>query len=190
MATKYDSIEDRYRKVIEKQHIFFVGTAAEDGRVNISPKGMDSLKVMGPNRLIWRNLTGSGNETAGHLLRVNRMTVMWCTFEGPPNILRAYGTARTVHRNDPDWEALNGLFPEAIGARQVYDMTVEMFQQSCGYAVPLYDYREDREVLTSWAEQRGPEGLRAYWADRNRQTIDGMETGIVAGNLSADAKTP
>jgi hypothetical protein len=178
LAKQFDSIEAPYQSFIEVQHMFFVGTAAEDGRVNISPKGMDSLRVLGPNRIIWRNHTGSGNETAGHLLRVNRMTLMWCGFEKRPMIMRAYGTARTLHEWDDDWEALNAHFPASDGARQIYDMSVEMLQTSCGYAVPFFDYAGERDTLSKWSEDRGRDGVRTYWEERNQTTIDGMPTGI------------
>lgn len=176
MGKQFPEIEEHHQSFIEEQHIFFVGTAAEDGRVNISPKGMDSLRVLGPNRIVWRNLTGSGNETAGHLLRVNRMTVMWCGFEKRPMIMRAYGTAKTLHETDTGFDALNALFPEHNGARQIYDMTVEMLQTSCGFAVPFFDHVGERDVLSKWAEGKGRDGVRAYWSERNQQTIDGMPT--------------
>jgi hypothetical protein len=180
MAKQFDRIEDDHRRFIEAQHLFFVGTAAEDGRVNVSPKGMDSLRVAGPNRIYWRNLTGSGNETAGHLLRVNRMTLMWCGFEKRPLILRAYGTARTLHARDPEFADLNAAFPPSLGARQIYDMQVDMVQTSCGYAVPFYDFAGPRDTLETWAENKGADGIPAYWRDRNGQTIDGFPTGIGA----------
>ena len=111
MATRFAAFEDNHRAFIGAQHIFFVATAAAGGRVNLSPKGMDSLRVAGPNRVLWLNVTGSGNETAGHLIQSNRMTLMWCGFETRPLILRAYGTARTVHRRDADWPALAAQLP-------------------------------------------------------------------------------
>ena len=159
-----------------------MGSAAPTGRVNVSPKGTDSLRVLGPNRILWRNLTGSGNETAGHLRLSNRMTLMWCSFAQKPLILRAYGTARTVHPRDADWEELNGRFPPHDGARQVFDMAVEMVQTSCGYAVPFLDYTGERGVLDQWtADKCGAEGMPAYWDETNRTTIDGFETGIASG---------
>lgn len=97
MATQFPALTDPLTKFITAQHIFFCATAGPSGRVNVSPKGMDSLRVLGPNRIVWRNLTGSGNETAGHLAQINRMTLMWCGFEAKPMILRAYGTATTLH---------------------------------------------------------------------------------------------
>ncbi|GKY88573.1 pyridoxamine 5'-phosphate oxidase family protein [Sinisalibacter aestuarii] len=178
MAKQFDAIGDAHRAFIEASHIFFVGTAAADGRVNISPKGTDSLRVMGPNRILWLNLTGSGNESAGHLARVNRMTLMWAGFEKRPLILRAYGTARVVHERDADWAELSGLFGAPLGARQVFDMSVDMVQTSCGYAVPYFDFAGERDTLARWSADRGEEGIRAYWDEKNRHTIDGAPTGI------------
>jgi hypothetical protein len=178
MAKQFDHISDDQRDFIQAQHMFFCGTAAEDGRVNISPKGMDSLRVLGPNRIIWRNMTGSGNETAGHLARVNRMTLMWCGFEARPMIMRAYGTARALHPRDADFASLQDLFPAALGTRQIYDMNVDMLQTSCGYAVPFYDHAGDRDVLKKWADDKGASAIETYWGERNHTTIDGLPTYI------------
>ena len=179
MATQYDALNETLSKFISAQHIFFCATAAPDGRVNLSPKGMDSLKVMGPNRIVWRNLTGSGNETAGHLAQINRMTLMWCGFEAKPLILRAFGTARTLHHRDQDFAALNGMFPFDEGARQIYDMTVDMVQTSCGYAVPFMEYKGERDMLTRWAENKGPDGIANWWQTKNSETLDGAPTFIL-----------
>jgi hypothetical protein len=179
MAKQFDTITDDHRQFIEAQHMFFCGSAAVDGRVNVSPKGMDSLRVMGPNRIVWRNLTGSGNETAGHLKSVNRMTLMWCGFETRPLILRAYGTACTLHPRDAEFAALNAAFPPSDGARQIYDMSVEMMQTSCGYAVPQFDFAQERDVLTAWTENKGADGIAQYWDAKNRTTLDGHPTDIL-----------
>ncbi|NNK15543.1 MAG: pyridoxamine 5'-phosphate oxidase family protein [Sulfitobacter sp.] len=179
MAKQFDQISDDHRQFIEAQHIFFCGTAADEGRVNISPKGMDSLRVLGPNRIIWRNWTGSGNETAAHLALHNRMTLMWCGFEKRPMIMRAYGTARTLHPRDADFDALNLDFPPSDGARQIYDMTVDLLQTSCGFAVPFYDHKGPRDVLKHWTEDKGPDGIATYWKERNQRTIDGLATHIL-----------
>lgn len=179
MAKQFPQIDARLQAFIDAQQMFFVATAAQDGRVNVSPKGMDSLRVLGPNRILWRNVTGSGNETAGHLKRVNRMTLMWCSFGAKPMILRCYGTARAVHAYDPDWDEMVGHFPEHLGARQVYDMAVDLVQTSCGFAVPRMEFTAERDVLTKWAEDKGREGVMEYWDTRNRQTIDGFETGVI-----------
>ena len=178
MAKQFGEIEPPHRAFIETQHIFFVGTAAETGRVNVSPKGMDSLRVLGPNRIVWRNLTGSGNETAGHLARVNRMTLMWCGFEKRPTILRCYGSAAMVRHDDSDWVELDGLFAHSDGARQVYDMQVDLVQTSCGFGVPFMDYQGERDTLTKWTEDKGVTGIRASWTEKNARTIDGFPTGF------------
>ena len=180
MAKQFPSITDDHRTFIEAQHLFFCGTAADLGRVNISPKGMDSLRVMGPNRIVWQNWTGSGNETAAHLVRMNRMTLLWCGFEKRPMILRIYGTAKTLHPRDETFAELNALFPPTDGARQVFDMTVEMVQTSCGYAIPFYEFQGPRDVLKDWTNSKGPEGIATHWEQRNQHSIDGLPTKILA----------
>lgn len=179
MSEKFPRLSDELIQFIEAQKIFFVGTAAPDGRVNVSPKGQDSLRVLGPNRILWMNLTGSGNETAAHLTESNRMTLMWCAFEGPPMILRAYGQARTVHRRDEDYAAFAGHIPAQTGTRQYYVLDVDLVQTSCGYAVPFLDYREDRVALDKWAEKRGEDGIAEYWSEKNQLSLDGRPTGIL-----------
>ncbi len=176
MAKQFDALTDDHTRFITAQHIFFVGSAADTGRVNVSPKGMDSLRVLGPNRILWRNLTGSGNETAGHIARVNRMTLMWCSFDTRPLILRAYGSAAVSHADEVEFAGLNAHFPPHPGARQVYDMTVDLVQTSCGYAVPFYSYEAERDVLTRWTEDKGPDGIERYWRETNARTIDGLPT--------------
>ncbi|MEM9392594.1 MAG: pyridoxamine 5'-phosphate oxidase family protein [Pseudomonadota bacterium] len=183
MAKQFDQIEDAHKTFIEEQHMFFVATAGQDGTVNLSPKGMDSLRVLGPNRIVWLNMTGSGNETAGHLLQNPRMTLMWCSFTKRPMILRAYGTARAVHRDASDWDTLSALFPGGPEKRQVYDLSVEMMQTSCGYAVPFMDYAGPRETLAHWAKDKGADRIRDYWREKNQTTIDGAPTHIVARNI-------
>ena len=178
MAEQFDALSPELIEWIERQHVFFVATAARDGRVNVSPKGQDSLRVVNGREIVWLNLTGSGNETAAHLRDTNRMTVMWCAFEGLPRILRVYGSADVVHPRDPAWEACTRLVPLPVGARQYFRMQLDLVQTSCGYAVPLMDFTEDRQVWTQWAEKRGPEGIRDYWQEKNRQSIDGLPTGI------------
>jgi len=180
MADFYESIGDRLRDFIEQQHIFFVGTAARDGRVNVSPKGMDTLRVLGPNRVAWLNLTGSGNETAAHLLDTNRMTLMFCSFERKPLILRLYGTATEVQPDQAEWAELAAHFPDLPGARQIFDVTVESVQTSCGYAVPRMTFDEERELLSTWASKKGPDGVAAYHQEKNLVSIDGRPTGLRA----------
>ena len=179
MARILPKINSSLKEFIEAQQMFFVATADVDGRINLSPKGLDSLKVLSPNQLIWLNLTGSGNETAAHLLALNRMTIMFCSYEGNPLILRLYGKARTIHPGEEGWDDLYKHFPKMPGARQIFDMTVETVQTSCGYAVPLMDFKEERSILKSWAEKQGKDKIRTYWKDKNARSLDGLDTGIV-----------
>jgi hypothetical protein len=183
MATQFPRLAKSHTAFIEAQKVFFVATAGPDGRVNLSPKGMDSLRVIDANRIHWLNLTGSGNETAGHLLQNPRMTLMWCAFDDPALILRAYGTAHAIHRNDPEWSDASASFTDAPENRQIFDLQIEMVQTSCGDAVPFMDYRGDRSALRVWADDKGVDGLKDWWADRNAATIDGAPTGIEEGNL-------
>jgi hypothetical protein len=175
---QYDEISDRLAEFIAAQHVFFVATAARGGRVNVSPKGLESLRVAGPNRVLWLNGTGSGNETSAHLLDVNRMTVMFCSFERKPLILRLYGTATEIQPGQPEWDELIGLFPPMPGARQIFDLSVELVQTSCGYGVPFMEYTEDRPLMAQWANKKGPDGIEAYHREKNQTSIDGFPTGL------------
>ncbi|MCB0839618.1 MAG: pyridoxamine 5'-phosphate oxidase family protein [Bacteroidetes bacterium] len=178
MAKKFDEISPLLEEFILKQKIFFVGTARSTGTVNLSPKGMDSLRVLGPNKVIWLNLTGSGNETAAHIMENDRMTIMFCAFEGNPLILRLYGKAKVYHQRDKEYQEYIANFPETPGARQIFELDVEIVQTSCGYAVPLMDYKEDRSMLKTWAEKKGEEKIKEYWQEKNTKSLDGFETGI------------
>ncbi|RRQ48503.1 pyridoxamine 5'-phosphate oxidase family protein [Maribacter algicola] len=179
MGKKLPGIGSEQRAFIENQHIFFVGTAASDGRVNVSPKGTDSLRVIHENKVVWLNLTGSGNETAAHLIKNNRMTILFCAFEGKPMILRLYGNAAIFHKRDEGFKKYAHLFPPNAGARQIIEMQVDLVQTSCGFAVPFMDYREERTTLNLWAEKQGEENIMEYWKNKNTQSIDGFETRIL-----------
>jgi hypothetical protein len=176
MGKQFPEITDRFSTFIAAQSMYFVATAASDGRVNLSPKGLDSLRVLSPNRVAWLNLTGSGNETSAHLLDNPRMTLMFCSFDREPLILRLYGTAREVQPKDDDWDELYSEFPPHVSARQIYDMTVDLVQTSCGFGVPLMSVESERVLLDTWAEKKGPEGVAEYWQEKNLSSIDGMPT--------------
>lgn len=179
MAKQYDRIEPAQRAFIERQNVFFVGSAAAEGRVNVSPKGMDTLRVLDERRVAYLDLTGSGNETAAHLRATGRLTLMFCAFEGPPMILRLYGRGRVLRKGTPGYAELLPLFERELpGARQIVVLEVDLVQTSCGYAVPLMDYRADRQGLVRWAEDKGEEGIQAYWREENARSIDGLETGV------------
>ena len=179
MSNFKDKITPVLRKFIEQQKVFFVATAAEEGTVNLSPKGMDSLRVINPNEIVWMNYTGSGNETAAHILKVNRMTIMMCSFETSPLILRMYGSARAIHERDEEFEELKKLFPETAGVRQFFRMSVEKTQTSCGWGVPLMEYKSERRGIMTWVENEGEEGIRKYWAKHNLKSIDGFDTELL-----------
>jgi len=179
MGKKLDFITTELQEFIEKQKIFFVGTASDKGRVNVSPKGTDSFRVVGKNKIVWLNLTGSGNETAAHLLKNNRMTIMFCAFEGKPLILRLYGKAKIYHKRDGDFYNYSKLFPENVGSRQIIEMEVDLVQTSCGFAVPFMNFQEERTTLNSWAEKQGEKKIKEYWQNKNTISIDGFETKII-----------
>jgi hypothetical protein len=178
MGKQFSEISVTSQEFIKNQQIFFVATATHDSRVNLSPKGMDSFRVIDKNRIIWLNVTGSGNETAAHLLENNRMTVMFCAFEGKPMILRLYGTAKAIHERDPKWKELITKFPETSGKRQIFDMNVDLVQTSCGMSVPFFEYQEERSDLSNWAEKKGKEGIQEYWEKNNQTSLDGKPTNI------------
>ena len=165
---------------IERQPVFFVASAAQDGRVNLSPKGADSLRILSDTQILWLNLSGSGNETAGHLARLNRLTMMFCAFEGDALILRVYGTAKTIHPRDREWQDYVGHFPEMAGSRQIFLVNIDSVQTSCGTGVPVMQFvanRADTELVPYYADL-GEDGVEKYWRKKNVQTIDGFETGL------------
>ena len=172
MGRRYTQIPDNLIAFIKKQKVFFVGTAAAEGRVNISPKGLDSLRVLGSNRVVWLSVTGSGNETSAHLQELPRMTLMFTAFEGNPMILRLYGNARVIHEGDEDWQDLLKLFSQLPGTRQIFDLAVDLVQTSCGMGVPLLDYKGDREQLNEWATKKGEDGIKEYWKSKNTISLD------------------
>ena len=179
MGKQFSEISSELQEFIKTQHIYFVATAAEDGRVNVSPKGHDSLRVLNCNKLIWLNLTGSGNETAAHLLKNNRMTIMFCAFEGKPMILRLYGHAKIYHERDTEFHKYIDLFNGNTGSRQIIELDIDLVQTSCGYSVPFMDFKEERGMLNAWSEKQGKERIESYWKEKNTKSIDGFETKIL-----------
>ena len=179
MAKIYTSITRRLQVFIEKQKTFFVATAPTSGRINLSPKGMDSFRVINENKVLWLNVTGSGNETAAHLLEKNRITIMFCSFEVAPNILRLYGKGKEVKPADKEWKDLVSLFPEVPGTRQIFEIDIESAQTSCGMSIPFYEYKKERNQLNDWAEEKGEEGIKEYWKEKNQKSIDGFPTNLL-----------
>jgi len=165
---------------IQAQQLFFVATATADGRMNMSPKGLESLRVLSESKIIWLNLSGSGNETAAHVRELPRMTLMFCAFEGDAMILRVYGTAKVLHPDDEGWDQLIAQFSAMAGSRQIFELEIDLVQTSCGTGVPFMQFVADRgptEMLPFY-EGMGEDGVKAYWARKNRHSIDGKETGI------------
>ena len=183
MAKQFEHIEPAHAAFIDQQHIFFTASAAATGRVNVSPRGADAFRIVDPNTVAYLDETGSGNETAAHLRASGRLTIMFCGFENVPMILRLYGKGRSLPRGTPEYTALLAAAfgnHETPGARQIIRLDIEMVQTSCGYGVPLFDYKEDRTTLRRWAENKGEEGVAAYWREKNTHSIDGFETGMPA----------
>jgi hypothetical protein len=193
MAKFFKQIEPAHTAFIEQQRIFFTATAAATGRVNISPRGADAFRVLGPNTVAYLDQTGSGNETAAHLRACGRLTIMFCGFETVPMILRLYGQGCSLPHGTPEYNALLETAydsQEPPGARQIIRLEVDLVQTSCGYGVPLFDYKKERPTLRRWAEAKGEAGVAAYWRQKNTRSIDGFETGILAeGPVMADEPT-
>ena len=182
MAKQYPGIEAAHRDFIQRQKIFFTASAAAGSRVNLSPRSTDALRILDSGRVVYLDLTGSGNETAAHLRADGRLTLMFCAFEGAPNILRLYGRGRVLRRGDPEYRRLlAGEFAglEPLGARQIVLLEIDLVQTSCGFGVPLFDYAGERPTLKRWAEAKGESGLADYWQEKNTHSIDGLPTGLL-----------
>jgi len=173
-----DSIDPRTEAFIAAQPLFFVATAPldADGHINVSPKGLDSFRVLGPHRVAYLDLTGSGNETSAHLHENGRVTFMFCAFEGRPQILRLYGRGRTVLPDSHEWRELRPLFPDYPGVRQIIEADIERIQTSCGFAVPLMQLSRQRDTLHAWARVKGDNGLERYRREKNSHSIDALPT--------------
>jgi len=192
VGRQYDTLDGRLAEFILAQPVFFVATApaGSAGHVNCSPKGNNnSLAVLGPGRLAYRDLTGSGSETIAHLRENGRIVVMFCAFEGPPRIIRVHGRGRVVTPTDPEWEELAGRFSPNPGTRTVIVVDAERISDSCGYAVPLMAFECHRDNLDHWAEQKGPEGLVAYRAEKNAESLDGLPS-LTATSVAEGGPVP
>jgi pyridoxamine 5'-phosphate oxidase-like protein len=174
MGALHDDISPDLAAWIDEQPMFFVATAPRDGHVNVSPKGLDTLRVLGPRRVAYLDLTGSGVETIAHLNENGRITFMWCAFNGNPNITRVYGTGTVHPLGTPGFDALATHFPELPGRRSIIDVDVDRVSTSCGFAVPIMQYEGERDRLLDWARKKGDDGLPAYWANKNAKSIDGL----------------
>ncbi len=176
MGKTHTEIDTALRAFIERQHLFFVATApaARSGHVNLSPKGLDLIRVTGPREVAYLDCIGSGAETIAHVRENGRITLMFCAFDGSPNIVRLYGAGEVVEPQDPPFEPLLGLFGQVPGARAIIRVRVQRIADSCGFGVPLYDYRGQRSQLTAWAGKKDANGLRAYQRQKNASSLDGL----------------
>lgn len=173
MGKLLDALSEKELDFIVKQKLFFVATAPIDGKINLSPKGIDSFRVIAKNQVIWLNLTGSGNETQAHVDENGRMIIMMCAFEGAPNILRLYGKAEAILPSNSKWKEYISLFPKVPGSRQLLLLHIDAIQNSCGFGVPYFDYKGERDTLNLWAEKKGEVGVREYQELKNTTSLDG-----------------
>ena len=175
MAEFFDALDDKHVAMVEKQPVFFVATAAAEGRINLSPKGYDAFRVLAPQRVAYLDLGGSGNETHAHLTADGRLTLMFCNFQQPALILRIYGTGKPVLPQDEGWDELAAHFTMMPGTRQIFDISVESVQTSCGWGVPFMTLEGERETLKKAHQQQDPAAWEAKMAGRT-SSIDGLPT--------------
>jgi Pyridoxamine 5'-phosphate oxidase len=176
MGRVYESINDEWSDWISAQPVFFVATTTSgpDTHVNVSPRGLDTFRVLGPNRVAWLDLTGSGVETIAHLRADGRITLMFCSFGDLPDILRLYGHGRVLEPGDDRFEELRPRFPDMSGERAIIDVSVHRVASSCGFGVPRMDYVGPRDKLLVSAERKGPEKMAEYRKLKNARSIDGL----------------
>ena len=178
MGKFYESISPAHQEFIKKQHVFFVSTAplSQDGHINLSPKGLDCFRVLSANKCAYMDLISSGNETSAHMLENGRVTLMFCSFEGPPNILRLYGKGFTILPGSKEWNEYAPHFVLYPSTRQIIVAEISKVQTSCGFGVPLYTYIAERNIHFDWAEKKGENGLDEYVNEKNLQSMDGLPT--------------
>ena len=180
MAKFYPELTEELQQFIAQQQMFFTATAPVAGRINLSPKGIDTFRCLDRHTVAYLDVTGSGNETSAHLIENGRMTIMFCSFTTKPWILRLYGTGSVIRPRDAVWAQLHPLFKSVAGERQIVQLAVASAQTSCGMGVPLYDYAGERESLINWAEKKGEAGLQDYWQAKNQVSIDGLPTHLLS----------
>jgi len=178
MAKFYPALSDTLMDFIRAQHLFFTASATATGRINLSPKGLQTFSILSPTQVAYLDLTGSGIETAAHLKSDGRLTLMFCSFEDAPLILRLYGKGSCVRPEDANWDHMYRLFPPISGARQIIILDIDSVQTSCGFGIPRYTYCGERDDLVTWAIKKGDAGLRQYRAEKNRLSIDGLPSGL------------
>jgi hypothetical protein len=176
MGKTYEQIDETIETFIRRQHMFFVATAplAGDGLVNLSPKGLDTFRILEPRAVAYLDLIGSGIETVAHLRENGRITILFCAFDGPPRIMRLHGKGEVIEPGDARFDELITRFPPHPNTRAIIHVRCHRISASCGFGVPRYDFAGDRSQMVDWAERQGPEGMRAYKAESNAHSIDGL----------------
>ncbi|MEM6319210.1 MAG: pyridoxamine 5'-phosphate oxidase family protein [Bacteroidota bacterium] len=176
MGKVFEKIEPRIKTFIEQQKLFFVSTAplSAEGLVNVSPKGLDSLRILDDLTVAYIDLTGSGAETIAHLKENQRITFLFCAFDGPPKLVRLYGKGEVFERGTPEFDRLKNHFPEYASARSIIKVSLTRVSDSCGYTVPLYEFKEDRDTMKKWVAKKDEDSLKAYRALKNRKSLDGL----------------
>ncbi len=181
MAKQFGTLSSEHRDFIQRQSIFFVSSATADSRINISPREIAALRIIDDNTAIYLDRTGSGNETAAHMLSDGRMTIMLCAFSGPPQIMRLYGKGHSVGWDRDEFKELIAQYYEGktpLGTRQIMKLKFDLVQTSCGYGVPLFDYTGERAAIENWHDNKGPDGIQTYWEENNLSSMDGLPTGL------------
>lgn len=177
MGKVYDKIDDKMSSWIAQQQMFFVATAplSGDGLVNLSPKGLDgTFKILDEATVAYLDTTGSGIETIAHLKENGRITILFCAFDGAPNLIRFYGQGEPIEPHHPDFNQLLELFPSYSDVRSIIRVKVERIADSCGFGVPLYEYQGQRDTLIKYVENKGPEGMAQYRLENNSTSLDGL----------------
>ncbi|MGF7048169.1 hypothetical protein J2T13_002676 [Paenibacillus sp. DS2015] len=186
MGRRFDSIQVEHDAFIRRQHMFFVASAplSPEGHVNLSPKGYDTFRILSSTEVAYLDLTGSGNETSAHLMENGRITVMFTAFEGPPMIVRLFGTGSVVLPHMEEWDSLIGQFNSLPGVRQIIKVQVDLVTSSCGFSIPFFAYQGEREQLIKWADGLDEEQLEQYRAKKNDVSIDQMPTPLGERRMS------
>ncbi|MEA2626566.1 MAG: hypothetical protein QOD06_2611 [Candidatus Binatota bacterium] len=176
MAKRFDEIDEPLARFLAAQKLFFVASAPldADGHVNLSPKGLDTFRILGPRTVAYLDLTGSGVETVAHVRENGRIVLLFCAFDGPPKIMRLHGRGQVIEASDAAFAELAGRFPTHLAIRSVVRVELDRITDSCGYGVPLYQYVGERTQLRQWAEHKGEDGVEQYRAEKNRESIDGL----------------
>ncbi len=176
MGKILQALDDETKQFIQAQSMFFVASAPFDpeGHINLSPKGLDTFRILGPRTVAYLDFTGSGVETIAHLKENGRIVLMFCAFQGPPNILRLHGRGRTVELHEPEFNTLQAHFQVYESTRSIIVIELTRIANSCGYGVPLLKYEGERSQMAAWASKQGPDGLKAYRQEKNSRSIDGL----------------